>query len=250
MKLLVSCSLRERTGAYLRALAGVGVEPSAIQTLEAQEADRCDLEALAQAADGLLLTGGADVEPLRYGERLKLGVEYSHFGGRDELEWRLLDGARRGKTPVFGICRGFQVLNVYLGGTLWHDLPLELGNSLTHRVQEPLDFLAHDVAVDGTAGELGRKLAEFGSAIPVNSRHHQGVRRLGVGLRVAAHAQDGLVEAFEFEDSCNWWVWAVQWHPENLQAIPCHRALFEAFVAVIRQRAARAVSEEEAWKPV
>lgn len=243
MKILIACSLAERARAYLTALEGVGVARGDMELLEAREAARPGLETLAERADALLLTGGADVEPWRYGEQPRFGVEYDHFGGRDELEWRLLEGARRSGTPVFGICRGFQMINVFLGGTLWHDLPLERGEQLAHRVREPLDALAHDVDLLGPEeSPLREELARFGPRISVNSRHHQGVRDLAPTLRAVATAADGLIEAFESSDPA-WWVRAVQWHPENLQAHSCHRWLFQSFVAqaATRQKALVAV---------
>lgn len=157
---------------------------------------------LAQLADGLYLPGGGDIEPHRYGE-----VPHPLCGapeeGRDELEFTLGKAFLEAKKPIFGICRGLQVLNVLLGGTLWQDLSDQTG--LTHP-----DDSVHQVKT--AEGSLLRRL--FGAEFPVNSYHHQGVKDLAPGLVPEAGDGSGqLVEAFSHETLP---VWAVQWHPERM----------------------------------
>lgn len=239
MRILVSCSRPARVEPYLAALAGAGIAESERGVLTPADASRPDLDRLAAAADGLLLTGGDDIEPCRYGESPRPGIIYQHFPGRDELEAALLAGARRAATPVFGICRGLQMLNVALGGTLWHDLPSERPGDVRHSIPEPLDALAHPVRVRPGGSELHELLRapESAGEPAVNSRHHQAIRSLAPGLEVVAVAPDGVVEAVIGSDP-RWWLRAVQWHPENLQAHELHRRLFAQFVAAARARAA------------
>ena len=129
--------------------------------------------------------------------------------------------------PVWGVCRGFQVLNVYLGGTLWQDLPTQHPTGVHHDVSETPETLAHTVRVVAPRAPIGERLAR---EVPrVNSRHHQAVKKLAEGLQPAALSPDGLVEA-AFLDRRDWWVRGVQWHPENLVALPQQRALWTDFV--------------------
>ena len=132
--------------------------------------------------------------------------------------------------PVWGICRGMQVLNVFLGGTLWQDVPSQLPAAAEHDLHRPLDALAHEVRVAApetrTGDILGRETAL------VNSRHHQAVRDLAAPLVPVGFAPDGLVEAVELAAD-DWWVRAVQWHPEDLVAMPQQRALWDDLVAAI-----------------
>lgn len=222
--ILVSTSTEEYAGPYVEALAAVGVPAGEI--LVVGPADEVTGEVVRRAR-GLLLCGGLDVETGRYGEETipSAGVETSPE--RDALEWSLLDASREAGIPVWGVCRGLQVLNVYLGGSLWQDLPSQRPSPVEHSIVEPKDHLAHSVRVVDPAAPLGNRLAPD---IPrVNSRHHQAVKRLAPGLVSVAESPDGLVEA-AFLDDAGWWVRGVQWHPENLIALAEQRALWLDFV--------------------
>jgi putative glutamine amidotransferase len=182
--------------------------------------------ALLERASGLLLTGGADIDPARY--RSEPGPRLGQTDTqRDELEARLLDGAAERQRPVFGICRGQQMINVTLGGTLYQDLPSEHPSEVSHNT-EPRSGnpkLVHSIAI-----ERGSRLASIlgDKDLGVNSFHHQAVRDLAPGLRATAFSPDGLVEALESADGR---VLAVQCHPEELTHLPWAKALFAAFVA-------------------
>ena len=163
--------------------------------------------------DALLLTGGADIDPRRYGEsEIHPSVEMEPE--RDETEFAILDAAAHRGLPVFGICRGMQVINVWRGGSLHQ-----------HLDDHPLNVIR-----DSTPHEI--KLAD-GSSQPVNSLHHQGVKRLGEGLKVTASSPDGLVEGLESEDGL---MYAVQCHPEELAGFDAwSRNLFEDLVERARR---------------
>jgi len=162
---------------------------------------RSSMEGLA----GLVLSGGTDI-----GEDRE----------RDELESTLLDDALRRQLPVLAICRGQQLLNCHLGGTLYLDIP-------GHRPVAG-EVIRHDVTIEGSS-----KLAEIvgGPACVVNSRHHQAIDRVAKALRVTAIAPDGIIEAVE--DPTRPFVVGVQWHPEDLIDEPAHRALFDAFAKAL-----------------
>jgi putative glutamine amidotransferase len=174
--------------------------------------------------DGLLLPGGWDVDPARYGEKpdARTGDIDPEL---DETEIRLFNQAREQEIPVLGICRGQQVINVAMGGTLLQHLE-------GHEVRAyGRNYLAHKASVD-PASELGR--AAGGPEIQVNSLHHQSVRSLAPGLRQTATGDDGTVEGVETDDGL---VVAVQCHPEELTAdLPWASKLFERFVARARGR--------------
>ena len=153
--------------------------------------------------DGLLLTGGADIHPSRYGQPVNGSVAMDE--ARDEAEWKLIDAFLQAGKPVFGICRGCQVLNVYFGGSLHQDIETKA----RHRLDPKQPYLVHSVAVSDPVLE-----AQYGKVFVVNSCHHQAVDRLGQGLRITAVCpDDGVVEAFTHESLP---VFAVQWHPEKL----------------------------------
>ena len=134
--------------------------------------------------------------------------------------------------PLFGICRGIQVLNVALGGKLYTDIPSQFQTTLNHST--PADkgryFLAHKVEIVADSTLAKTMNTTFTG---VNSFHHQAVKKLAPGLTVTARATDGLIEAVDLPGR-NKPIFGVQWHPENLQAIQCHKALFEEFVRVCR----------------
>ena len=182
--------------------------------------------------DGLMLTGGDDVAPARYGEPAHPTVVEAE-PGRDEFELALIKDARARNLPIFAICRGIQVLNVACGGTLVQDIPTEVTGALPHRFAVPPHepyFLAHEVWIDKDTllWKLMRERLSDADACEVNSRHHQAVKRLAPGFKVAATAPDGVIEAVE--DPGAPFCLGVQWHPENFFRTGEFRPLFEGFL--------------------
>lgn len=184
------------------------------------------LDDLLLGLDGILFTGGGDVEPGSYG-----GESHERVGDvdadRDRVELHLFRSALHVGTPFMGICRGIQLVNVGLGGTLYGDIAAGRPGSLKHDFYPdwPRDYLAHTVEV--SAGSQIQKILGAGT-VEVNSLHHQAIDRLAPGLLATAHAPDRLVEAVELPGHP--FGLAVQWHPECLAADPAMRALFQAFV--------------------
>jgi putative glutamine amidotransferase len=192
-------------------------------------------QAVAEAlrdAGGLLLTGGDDVSPARYGEP-KHAATVEVPPERDEFEMALVIEARRMGLPIFAICRGIQVMNVACGGTLVQDIPTQVENALEHSFKVPphksFDY-AHDVWIEDNS-LLVRLMAErlSGSdSCAVNSRHHQAVKQVAPGFRAVATAPDGIIEAIE--DPNARFCLGVQWHPENFWRTGEFRPLFEGFL--------------------
>lgn len=227
--ILVATASDERAAPYGEALKTVGVEDFRYVTPGSLSPE--EIRALASRAEGLVLCGGVDVAPELYGETaVNDTVEVNPE--RDAMEWALLDGAREAKVPVWGVCRGVQVLNVYLGGSLWQDLPSQRPTDVPHSRDNPKDLLVHTVHVLEPERPLGQLLAT--ETAWVNSRHHQAIKKLAEGLVPVAESPDGLVEAVVL-DRPDWWVRGVQWHPENLVALAQHRALWEDFVRAVRR---------------
>jgi putative glutamine amidotransferase len=207
--------------AYVNAVSRAGGVPVLLPSTESVP---CELFEL---LDGLVLAGGGDVDPARYSKERHEKV-YGVAPERDHFELALVERAlATPRLPVLGICRGMQLLNVATGGDLEQHLP---ENGVTHRVTEGRPAF-HDVSL--TAGGVFEEI--YGTlAFPVNSRHHQGVRRIGAGCDVAGHAPDGLPEALVFRDHP--FAIAVQWHPESQVADdPRQRRLFDALVARARR---------------
>jgi putative glutamine amidotransferase len=206
---------------YVRAVSAAGGLPVLIPLTLSDD----DLVGLLPRLDGILFTGGYDVDPRRYGSQPHPKVEKID-ADRDRVELRLAQGVVEGGKPFLGICRGFQVLNVALGGSLYEHILDQLPGAIQHdRHGDPRDFLSHSVSV-----EADSRLADIlsGSQVQVNSLHHQGVRKLAPTLSPTAYATDGLIEAFELPGHP--FGLAVQWHPEELQAHASMRSLFQAFV--------------------
>ncbi len=202
-------------------------------------------EEMAHSMDGLLLSGGSDLDPSYY-EEVALPELDVNIPERDAFEMKLLEHALERGTPVFGICRGLQVLNVALGGTLYQDLPSEFGARATaHRQQAPLWQWTHEVVVD-SASNLA-KIMEA-TRLRVNSCHHQAIKDLAAPLIAVAHATDGVVEAVESRDPSEHWLAGVQWHPEAIRGAEAseHRHLFEAHVAASKRHASCWVSRRQA----
>lgn len=166
-----------------------------------------DIARFVEICDGFLFVGGPDIEPWRYGQELLPACGEQNVQ-RDAMEWKLMEAALAADKPVLGICRGIQVLNTVLGGTLYQDIPSQYETELSHEMrQPPYNRDAHPVrVVEGTP------LAELSPAQWVNSRHHQAILDLAPGLQIMAYAGDGIVEGVWMPQKR--FVWAVQWHPE------------------------------------
>jgi putative glutamine amidotransferase len=250
VRVVVSYSKPEKARKYKDTLKGI--EGGGFEIVDADSnapASTANWRELQRRADGLLLTGGPDVEPTRYGETVDPAAGVESIPERDAMEWELLRVARDERQPVLAICRGHQLANAFLGGKLWQDLGA-LGAEVRHR-HDPDEtnrrLLAHDLEVDPVASPLG-ELFERCAPIRVNSLHHQAVRVAGEGMRIVARSPDGVVEATDFAGR-DWWLWSVQWHPEELVGAedhPLHRALFERFLLETRRFAARRLGAEVA----
>lgn len=183
-------------------------------------------EELLGAVDGLLLAGGGDLDPALYGAPPHSEV-YGVDPARDRAEMALVAAALDLGMPTLAICRGLQVLNVSLGGTLHQHLPELEGMDLHgHPLRET--SVLHDVKV-AAGSRLARSCGS--EVIRCASHHHQGVDRLGDGLGAVAWSGDGLVEAVEASQPGASWLLGVQWHPEMTQSDPCQQGLFDGFVA-------------------
>jgi putative glutamine amidotransferase len=181
---------------------------------------------------GLLLPGGADVAPERYGEARHATVT-DVDAARDECEILLVKAALAADLPVLAICRGLQVMNVAAGGSLIQDIPSQRGTAVPHQVPAPKDAIAHDVSVEPRsrlAGLMGA--AVVAGRLPVNSRHHQAVLRIAGGFVVTAEAPDGVIEAIELPEAR--FCVGVQWHPENFVESGVFLPLFAGLVAAAR----------------
>lgn len=183
--------------------------------------------------DGLLLTGGHDVDPGLYGEQPHKAYVAAE-PGRDAFEIELVRRAYDANLPVLAICRGMQVLNVARHGTLVQDIADQVGVTMKHQVPEPPFAIAHDVWLSGDTliERLVRDRLE-GDACPVNSRHHQAVKDVGEGLIVTSTAPDGVIESVE--DPSKRFFLGVQWHPENFYRTGEFGALFEGFVEACKR---------------
>jgi putative glutamine amidotransferase len=213
---------------YLEAVKRTGGEPIELDLHGDAPGD------VVKRVDGVLLTGGGDVNPALYGEAPHETFQASE-PGRDEYEIALVRAAIDARLPLFAICRGMQVLNIALGGTLVQDIPTMVNGAATHSVPEPRYAIAHEVWV-AKGSLLATLMAEKldGDTCQVNSRHHQAVRQVAPGWEVSATAPDGVIEAMEQPGDV--FRMAVQWHPENFWRTGEFRPLFEAFVDAARAR--------------
>lgn len=215
---------------YYTAVAQAGGTPVLIPLLEDEPEA---LRAAYDVCDGLLLPGGVDMDPASFGEEPhpKLGrVDPA----RDQVELTLTRWAVEDQKPLLGLCRGLQVINVALGGTLWQDIESQYEGAIRHDYFPThgfaRDHLAHEVTL--AEGTRMRHLMEH-DRIPVNSMHHQAVRRLASSLVASAVAPDGLIEAAELDDEG--FVVGVQWHPEVFEVTDPHtQRLFSAFLGAAK----------------
>jgi len=227
----LSISLSE---AYHQALVGAGGLPLALPAFVSREL----ISESVRRCDGVLLTGGEDVDPRLYGKelppRLRGTVTVTPDGGaRDWRELVLIDEVFRQRKPLLAICRGHQILNVALGGTLLADIPGQRPKAMNHRRLDQPGEIVHEVRL--TPGSLMAKIAG-GHRLGVNSTHHQAVARVAAPLRVAAVSSDGIIESLELRPGAARmlpFLLSVQFHPERLvDQYPEHRAIFRTFTQV------------------
>jgi putative glutamine amidotransferase len=213
--------------AYVRALEGAGLTPLVVPPL----ADPRAADEILGVVRALVLTGGEDIDPARYGAPRHPSVVVTN-AARDATEIALARAARDRQLPTLAICRGIQVLNVALGGTLVQDIPAQRPDAGVHDADDHADpgwraRRVHDVVVDAAS----RLASALGDGAPcVNSLHHQALDRVADGLRVSARAPDGIIEGIESHPGDPWWALGVQWHPEELldDPLPWDRRFFAA----------------------
>lgn len=207
---------------YARSLEAAGLIPLIVPPLT----DTTRVGEILDSVGGLVLTGGEDVDPKRYGAppHPKLG-EVNPM--RDATEIALIAAARDRRLPLLAICRGPQILNVAFGGTLYQDLPSERPSAVDHDPKTERSERTHDVTITADT----RLAAATGTArMTVNSYHHQAACKIGKGLHLTALATDGVIEGLECDDPF-WWALGVQWHPEDLttDVRSWDRGIFKAF---------------------
>ena len=207
---------------YTDAIINAGGTPLIIPLGMAEE----QLEDIANAVDGIMVTGGGDMATEIFN-----GQAHPRVCGvdalRDETEFKLVRFADKMQKPLLGICRGNQVINVAFGGTLFTDIAAQVPEAKRHDWYPniPRDQLSHTISITKDA-----KLVKIfgGTEIAVNSLHHQSIDKIGEGLLVTAHAPDGIIESIEKPDHP--YLIGVQWHPEWLTALPAMQNLFKTFV--------------------
>lgn len=217
---------------YIRAIAEAGGLPVLIPVA----VDVDTLHEIYDSLDAVLLSGGVDIDPERYGAERHPATQKPDTG-RDEAEMALVRWAVDDDHPLLGICRGNQVLNVALGGTLIQDIPSQVSSPLRHDIDsaQPGGHHAHEVEIDPNS-----RLADILGAnkVPVNSMHHQAIDQVAPALQVTACAPDGIVEGLELPSKH--FVLSVQWHPEEMVRVDdAMKPLFRAFVEAARERSKR-----------
>lgn len=202
---------------YLEAVRHAGGVPVLLAPGEAR------IEVLLHRLDGLILAGGGDIAPKRFGRESHPAVAQVD-PERDEFEFRLARLWLETPKPVLGICRGMQLLAILAGGDLILDIPTQYPAAMEHR-RENVPFIEHVVKIVPDSRLYGTVEQ---ARVPVASLHHQAVAHTGDGWRITAKAPDGIIEAMERADHP--WAVAVQWHPELMPDHPAHQALFREFV--------------------
>lgn len=188
--------------------------------------------------DGFVMQGGVDLAPSTYGQKPLDEARWPGDRYRDKYELKIVDHAFKNNKPILGICRGFQLLNVYFKGTLYQDLVTETHTDVEHRCADKYDKVHHDLLIktDSILYQVYRE-----EHIQVNSVHHQGVQFLGEGLVAeAVCVDDNLIEAFHHEDLEKNFIWGVQWHPEfnhSLKGkIASEMPIIERFLTEVSER--------------
>ena len=224
----VAISPNRKTVDYERSVVAAGGDPVVVDLSSGPPATLLD------SVGALLLTGGGDIDPALFGEDRHPAFQEAE-PGRDAVEIALVLQAVATGLPVLAICRGVQVLNVALGGSLIQDIPSQLPMAINHRIPTPPNAVAHPVHVSAdTRLAALLSLAREGGRVPVNSRHHQAPKRIGEGLIVSAVAEDAVVEALELADYP--FCIGVQWHPENFVETGEFQSLFNGLIEAAARR--------------
>ena len=214
--------------AYVRAARSAGLIPLVLPPIEPEA-----LGPVLDSVAGVILTGGEDVDPSEYGETASPKTDPPHRP-RDKCELAVARLAHDRRVPTLAICRGIQVVNVAFGGTLIQDIASECATTIKHDQSKEREMRVHEVRI---APSSALASAVGATDITVNSSHHQAIARTADGLRVTATAPDGIIEGAEWTAD-DWWMLAVQWHPEELigDAADWDRGLFRAFAARVSDR--------------
>ena len=207
---------------YVHAILNAGGIPVLLPSNGADE----HYAALAEKLDGLLIPGGADVNPLLYGEEAVPQVTMARSAD-DTFEFAMIHAMAKLNKPILGICRGVQVINTAFGGTLWQDIPSQYETNICHRQSGPRYEAFHYVNL-----EKGTRMADiFGlDKLAVNTYHHQAVKDVAEGFQVCGRANDGLIEAIEHKEK---YIMGVQWHPECM--VDVHKEYEPLFKDFIRE---------------
>ncbi|RKU34927.1 gamma-glutamyl-gamma-aminobutyrate hydrolase [Candidatus Poribacteria bacterium] len=204
---------------YIRAIEEFGGIPRILYP-DVQDAEFADI-------NGLLLTGGPDIDPGHYNETEHETSDVDR--DRDKLELRVFESAIEKDIPVFGICRGIQVMNVVIGGSLYQDIPSQFTDHLKHKKMENTDDSWHNIKIQP---DSLLKQITCQNVAKVNSRHHQALKVIGDGFVVTAQSEDGIIEGIE--DKSKKFMLGVQYHPERMFKTPASREhrgkLFKAFI--------------------
>ncbi len=209
---------------YVRYLEKTDCLPLTLPTL----LDLSLIPAIVDRVDGLLLTGGDDVDPYAYGEKLIPG-QWRIDPARTTMELALIKEARKQNKPLFAICRGCQMLNVALGGTLYQDIPRQYPNAIQHHSPNKPNWYYHEIRIFENT-QLWKILKT--SHLQVTSSHHQAIKTLASVLQVSSIAEDGMIEAVE-DPELDFFL-GVQWHPETMADDSSSMAILQAFLSHCR----------------
>lgn len=211
---------------YIKAIIKVGAIPLILPVIENLDT----IKEYAKIIDGLIISGGYDVNPKLYNQK-----EHNLLGEvsikRDFFELNLIKEVHKLNKPIFGICRGMQLINVYFGGSLYQDISLAPFNTLNHSQNNSLKLKKHTVKLYSFLKDLlNNKTYE------INSFHHQSIDRLAEGFEILADSDDGIIEAI-FSENDNSWIFATQWHPEMLiDSDNISIKIFENFIKICKKR--------------